>query len=222
MTNKNVEFKNKLEKYIQRRLKEMDEVYALKYIEHRKTIQSFHNSLDKFNDREIAILSTSLLDNYLETIIKDVYIHDKKVGSIFKDEHLLQSYYSKVNIAYFSGLIPKWLFHDLILIGEIRNKFAHKFTVELKLNDESIAQRIGKCELRPKTLDGERDYRLKFVIIIAVAASVLKMLDATLENLRPPKLMEIMNMNEMDYQKMVLTKDEIKNITNKALKSDRH
>lgn len=75
-------------------------------------------------DRAFAIVVASVLDDLLEDIIKASYIKDPKVKSLFKDDHILQSFHSKIHIAYFSGLIPEFMYCDLKLVCQTRNKFA--------------------------------------------------------------------------------------------------
>lgn len=217
MASRKSNYKYLLEKYIESKLKQVDDAFKSKWAEMDKELAPFLDSLGKFSDRELVILSASLLDDYLEKIITASYIKDERVKSIFKDEHVLQSFYTKINIAYFSGLIPKWLFNDLRLICEIRNKFAHKFLAKLELVDEAITRKIDKCELRPKTMDGEKAPLLKFIIIITQAALALKSIDAILIYNKPPTFMDITGMNEWDYEKWALTKEEIREIAAKTL-----
>lgn len=216
MTSSKNNYKDVLEKYIGSRLKQVDDAFKSKWVEMDKELEPFINSLDKLGDRELVILSASLLDDYLEIIITASYIKDERVKSIFKDENVLQSFYTKINVAYFSGLIPKWLFNDLRLICEIRNKFAHKFLVKLELTDEAITTKIDKCELRPKTLDGVKAPRLKFIIVVTLAAALLKAINAMLIYDKPQNFVDIIKMNEWDYEKMALTKDEIREMTDKT------
>jgi hypothetical protein len=216
MANSKKSYGEAIEKYIESRLKQLDDALKFKWAEMRKELELFHNSLGKLGDRELVILSASLLDDYLEAIITEAYIKDEKVKSIFKDDHVLQSFYTKINVAYFSGLIPKWLFNDLKLICEIRNKFAHKFIVKLDLIDEAITRKIDKCELRPKTLDSVKSPRLKFIIVTTLAAASLKSINAMLIHNKPQNLMDIYRMNEWDYEEMALTKDEIIEIAAKT------
>lgn len=207
-----INYKDSVKKYIDDKLKQVDESFKLNWAEMYEELEPFMDSVDLLGDRELAIISASLLDDYLEVIITDSYIKNKKVKSIFKDEHILQSFYAKINIAYFSGLIPEWLYHDLKLICEIRNKFAHKFLTGLNFNAETITRKIDKCELRPKTLDSVKAPRLKFLIVVILSASVLKGIKAIISYSKPPNLVDICNMNKWNYEQMALTKDEIKEI----------
>ncbi|MBA7698755.1 hypothetical protein ES703_107437 [subsurface metagenome] len=171
------------------------------------------------SDRAFGIVVACYLDNMLEKLIRVAYIKDPQVSSIFKNEQILQSFFAKINIAYFSGLIPKFVYHDLKLICEIRNRFAHEVIAELRFTNEAIEQRIEKCELRPRTLDGGSAPRLKFVIIATQIGSLLRFLEMSLSKVGPPKLMELFKLDEMPFEEMALTKDEIIHILSKTATS---
>lgn len=110
------------------------------------------NAEKEQSDRALSIITTCWFDGLLEKLIRASYISDPKVNSLFKDEHILQTYFAKVNVAYFSGLIPKFLYHDLRLMGEIRNRFAHDVTAALDFSNERIMKRINQFILKPKQL----------------------------------------------------------------------
>lgn len=61
--------------------------------------EPFDAALEQGSDRAIAIISTCLLDNLLERLIRAFYIKDPAVKLIFKNDHILQSFYAKINIA---------------------------------------------------------------------------------------------------------------------------
>ena len=171
------------------------------------------------SDRAFGIVVACYLDNMLEKLIRAAYIKDPQVSSIFKNEQILQSFFAKINIAYFSGLIPKFVYHDLKLICEIRNRFAHEVIAELRFTNEAIEQRIEKCELRPRTLDGVSAPALKFVIVATQIGSLLRFLEMSLSKVGSPKLMELFNLDEMPFEEMALTKDEIIHILSKTATS---
>ncbi len=208
--------KDLIRKYASHKLRQLKSVFKSGWAEMDAELEPFLKSIDGMRDREFAILSSSLLDGYLEAIITASYIKDKKVKSIFDDEHILQSFYSKINVAYFSGLIPKWLHNDLRLICVIRNKFAHNFFVDLDFTSEIITRKIDQCELRPKTLDGVKAPRLKFTMVVMQAAGTLKYINIMLSYEKPPHLVDICDLNNSDYENMALTKEEIIEIAKKT------
>jgi DNA-binding MltR family transcriptional regulator len=180
------------------------------------TIEAIWGTFSDENDRALAIVAACHLDNLLEKLICSAYIKDPHVKSIFKDNNILQSFFAKINIAYFSGLIPKFIYHDLKLVCEIRNRFAHEVTSGLRFTDDAISNRINKCELRPRTLDNVSAPRLKFMIVVTQIGTLLQALERTLSHLAPPSIMDLCDfLNKLPYEEMALTKKEIVNVIKK-------
>lgn len=177
----------------------------------------FHESLSQESDRAIAIIVGCLLDTLLEKLIRAYFIKDKEVNKIFTDDHILQSLYSKIQIAYFSSLIAKPIYHDLIKICNIRNKFAHDVTANLSFSNKSISQIINNCELRPKELDDiystELDestcIRIKYVIVVQQILDNLCYSEQLLLRDKLPYPVEYFGLDKMPYDKMALSKSEI-------------
>jgi len=175
----------------------------------------FWDALEKESDRAIGIIAACLLDNLLEKLIRAAYIKDPQVKFLFKDDHILQSFFPKINIAYFSGLIPKLVYHDLKLICEIRNRFAHAITTNLTFSESSIAQRIDSCALRPKTLDDVFAPRVKFIIVVQQIVGLLGFWEKTLSKARLPNLVELFKLNDLPFEELALTKEEIIDVIRK-------
>ena len=85
MDNRKNSYKDVMDKYIESRLKQVGDALKSKETEMRQDLAPFLDSLSKYGDRELVILSASLLDDYLERIITTSYIEDERVKSIFKD-----------------------------------------------------------------------------------------------------------------------------------------
>ena len=171
--------------------------------------KQFQISLEQDSDRATAIISACSLDNQLERILRAFYIKDRAINMIFKTDHILQSFFSKINIAYFSGLIPKTIYHDLKIVCEIRNKFAHEFTANLSFNSDAISKKINKCEIRPKTMDDIPDFRIKFVIIIQQLIFYLFNYEHLLLVNKPINLVELYKLDETPWEKITLTQEEM-------------
>jgi len=169
----------------------------------------FWDALGKESDRAIGIIAACLLDNLLEKLIRTSYIKDPQVKSLFKNDRILQSFFSKISIAYFSGLIPKFVYHDLKLICEIRNRFAHSIAGNLTFADSSITQRINSLKLRPKTLDEVAVPKMKFIIVVQQIVALLGSWEHFLSKAKLPNLVDLLKSNEFPYEEMALTKDEI-------------
>ncbi len=110
-------------------------------------------------ERVDAIVSTCVLDERLERLLRTVMIEDKSVDELMNDDQTLQSFSSKLRLAYALGLLPKAVKKDLQYLNKIRNIFAHEAKVK-SLDDARVCDlcrnlsmaklRNGK-ELPPKT-----------------------------------------------------------------------
>jgi len=172
-------------------------------------LDPFWKALDRESDRTVAILAACILDDLLERIIRASYVKNPQVKSLFKDDHILQSFFSKINITYFSGLIPDVFYHDLKLICEIRNKFAHAVTAEFNFSDSSIVQRIDRFKFGPKTLGEFSEPRKKFRLVVSQIVGLLQVLEELLLKSRPPHLVEVLNLNETTFRHWGLTDTKI-------------
>jgi hypothetical protein len=147
---------------------------------YRTVMNEYGTILDRFEnetDRAVAILAVCLLDDQLKAVIQAFYVKDPEVESLFKDDHILQTFNSKVNIAYFSGLIPKPLCHDLKLVGKIRNRFAHTLDVDLRFSHPSIDRLIRGSTVGSFPLDELSVPRSRFTFIVAIMTGVLPLVE---------------------------------------------
>jgi len=186
--------------------------WSEEYKKERESANPFIEALGSESDRTVGIVSAILLDNWLERLIKYSYIKDSKVNTIFKDEHILRSFYAKINIAYFSGLIPKVFYHDLKLICDIRNKFAHNVTADLKFDDEIIKQRINQFSQISEELVKIYSPKLRFILTVSAITGHLEALSLILSKIRLPTLVKMLKLEEMRFEDMILTPERMKNI----------
>ena len=170
----------------------------------------FLDQFSKESDRAVSILAVCLLDDMLEKIIQASYVRDPKVKTLFKNDHILQSFHSKVNIAYFSGLIPKVFYHDLQLIGEIRNKFAHAVVADLKFSHPMIAARIDKFELGCFQIPELSVLRRRFSFVVAQIVGVLRIIEQLvyLDKSRP--LINLYTSNEELVKRTLLPENKVR------------
>jgi len=134
------------------------------YVE--QIIIPWHDCLSENSNRSIAIVAGCVLDQLLEKLISAYFIKDKGVRNLFTNDHILQSLFSKIQIAFYSGLIARPFYHDLTNICKIRNKFAHHISANLTFQDASISNIVNNCELRPR--DPEiKSAKVKYIIIVA-------------------------------------------------------
>ena len=182
----------------------------------KKESDPFFNAFAKETDRAVGIVSACYLDNLLERLIRASYIKDPKVSYIFRDDQILQSFFSKINIAYFTGLIPQMIYHDLKLICEIRNKFAHAVIADLKFTDSTITQKIDGFAQLPPSVINIYPPRLKFMLVVVQVCTLLRDLEEFLSIARPPNPVELYGLNEWPLQDWILTPSKIKDIIQKA------
>lgn len=92
---------------------------------------------DEPNDRVIAVIGGAFLDTSLEHILRSFLPESEEVKKLLEPNGLLGSYGSRLKMTYCLGLIDKIIKDDLILIGKIRNKFAHDLFISFE--DKNIA-----------------------------------------------------------------------------------
>jgi len=176
------------------------------------SLKPFWEAIAKESDRAIVIVSTILLDNLLERLIKTSYIKDPKVNTIFKDEHVLRSFYTKINIAYFSGLIPKVFYHDLRLICDIRNKFAHDVIADLRFDDKRIVQRIDQFSQIHEEFIKIYPPKVRFLLNVSHIAGFLVVWCHLLPKLSLPNLVTMLKLEEKQFAELIMTPGELQNI----------
>jgi len=186
----------------------------LKTEELGKISDKFFQTVSKESDRAIAVLSVIYLDNILEKLIRLVYIKKPNVSSLFKNSQLLQSFHNKISIAYFSGLIRDVVYHDLKLIGEIRNKFAHSIIDDTDFTDKGMSQRIDSLIALPTEIKDIYPPRLKFILVVVHIGTLIRTDIVYFSKYKLPTYVECYNLNSFDYSKAILTPAEIAKIVN--------
>ena len=93
-------------------------------------LASFHmmfNEQQSTDDRTIAIIAASYLDELLEHILVSFMVDDEKeMKRLVSFDGPMGTYSSRTTSAYCLGLIPSTVRDDLRTVGKIRNKFAHQ------------------------------------------------------------------------------------------------
>ena len=101
----------------------------------------------KESDRASVILSATMLDNALETLLRTYLV---PIGS--QQDNLLEGRYApissfsaRIDLAHRIGLISTKLCRDLHMVRGIRNEFAHNVT-GCDFNNQSISDRIAELK----------------------------------------------------------------------------
>jgi DNA-binding MltR family transcriptional regulator len=101
----------------------------------------FIEALATESDRGCVLVAGAVLDEALELFLRAQMPQDKQsvdsvVDPLFKHPGPLASFWSRIRIAYALGYISPATFHDLELVREIRNKFAHDYVSATFSNPE--------------------------------------------------------------------------------------
>lgn len=128
------------------------------------------------SDRAAAILGAALLDECLRQLIASFLIDDStKVDKLLSVDRPLGTFSSRRLAAYCMGLIGEDEYHDLQIVGRIRNDFAHDLH-GLSFSTQAVADRCGELRV-PKALapiGGTFSARTQFTISIAFLTAELR------------------------------------------------
>lgn len=118
---------------------------AERYFESLDNLRSFHEQFNyQENDRAIVIVGMAFIEDLLLYCLESFFPeYGNKKSTVYRminHSGVLGSFSAKVDMLYCLGFIDKMVKTDLILLGEIRNLFAHKISITFE--DENI---IKKC-----------------------------------------------------------------------------
>lgn len=108
-----------------------------------KKIQEFSTQFKKESDRACVIMAAAALDEGLKLLIESSLIKNpSSFDCLFDGANApLQSFSSKIDLAYSLGLISTEFSSDLHIIRKIRNGFAHNLT-GCSFGDQSVHDRV--------------------------------------------------------------------------------
>ncbi len=108
-----------------------------------KAIKNLDAELERNSDRAVGILAGSIVETYLTSFLKGATRHR---GSMWQDRTHpsgpLGSFAVKIDLLYMFGLISDEAHADLVIVKDIRNKFAH----DLETEDFSTRSICDKCD----------------------------------------------------------------------------
>jgi mannitol operon repressor len=137
------------------------------------------------SDPAVALICGAVFDEALKDLILAFLIESSISPKLVNHRGPLATFDAKIRMAYTLGLVDKDEFHDLDLIREIRNEFAHK--LERHFEEPVIAR---KCRALRKKRFNLPDYELddspKFLLIKATLHILYNILDRTREVAEQP------------------------------------
>jgi DNA-binding MltR family transcriptional regulator len=169
------------------------------------------------SDRAISIIAVCVIDDLVKKLLKAVFIKNRKVDSLFNNEHILQTTFAKINLAYYLGLIPSVWYEDLLRLNRVRNVFAHSLTGKLSFDSEQIYKLLTKLKLGPRNLGEDRMAKWRFIITAQQAIDFLLIALHFYEKYRMNRVSEVLNFEKWNWQ-TGLTKDQLKEIGEKDKK----
>lgn len=96
-------------------------------LEHQDEIDAYYLA-DPAHQRAAGVLWPALVERRVDKLFDAALRPDKVVrNDLFQPSGALGNYAVKVRLAYMLGWFAKDMYDDLILVGKIRNRFAHAF-----------------------------------------------------------------------------------------------
>jgi DNA-binding MltR family transcriptional regulator len=92
-------------------------------------IRSFKEQFSLHTERGAALMSAASLDAKLVDVLKAHMINSSLKAMMFREGGPLGSFSTRIRLAYLLGIISKPVYHELEIVREIRNKFAHRLDV---------------------------------------------------------------------------------------------
>jgi hypothetical protein len=94
--------------------------------------------LAKSDDRTAAIIGATVVEARLRSALEKRFQRDEKIEKeFFRSSGAMGSFSAKIDLAFLMGSLTKDAWHDLDLMKDIRNKFAHRIDV-LDLKTQQI------------------------------------------------------------------------------------
>ncbi len=99
----------------------------------------FNESVLAADPLPYVILAVAYIEQALRTLLAKFFIDSSTSDGLLDFKGAIGSFKAKTDLAYSLGLIPKLLFQNLCVIGEVRNKFAHSH-VDVSFDSEEMIQ----------------------------------------------------------------------------------
>ena len=107
-----------------------------------KESMHLYDVLNNESDLACVLIATSYLDYALASLLKRYFIESSAVNKLLDPPGgALSTFAGRSDLAYCLGLIPKRLYQNLEIVGQIRNAFAHSY-LSLELNESEIARLV--------------------------------------------------------------------------------
>jgi DNA-binding MltR family transcriptional regulator len=131
--------------------------------------------LNKESDRGVALIAAAYLDATLESMLRKYLVDDAVVvDELFKHPGALSGFSARIRMAYCLGLIGPDLRHNLDIVRDIRNDFAHDIE-HTSFDTDSVRDRCSnlKSDVANSLLSKNAPARYRFALVVTILLNQL-------------------------------------------------
>jgi DNA-binding MltR family transcriptional regulator len=141
----------------------------------------------KETDRGVALLAAAFLDDVLDVMLRTFFVDDPEaVNKLVGSGRPLESFGSRTHLAFCVGLLGRDIYHDINLVREIRNDFAHRHPKNF-----TTAEIMLKCQklqvVRTLMADESCAFRDRFIATVVLIANHLMVQTEAIQHAAPAK-----------------------------------
>ncbi|MCY2952357.1 MAG: MltR family transcriptional regulator [Planctomycetota bacterium] len=153
----------------------------------RADVARLVEDFEKETDRGVALLGAAFLDDVLDVMLRAHFIEDGDVvNKLISPGRPLESFGARTHLAYCLGLLGKDIYHDMNMIREIRNDFAHRQPTTFEQ-----AEIGGKCQglqaIKVMMPDDGCSCRERFIVSVVLIANHLVIMIESMRHAVPAK-----------------------------------
>ncbi|OGQ86580.1 MAG: hypothetical protein A2512_10940 [Deltaproteobacteria bacterium RIFOXYD12_FULL_56_24] len=122
----------------------MGKAKLVKFEELNSDTQAVYDVLNGESDLPCILIGTNFLDQILASLVEQTFIKSSVAQKMLNPNGgCIGTFSARTDLAYCLELINKKQYHDLVAIGEIRNKFAHSH-LALSFMDQEIMEKCNQ------------------------------------------------------------------------------
>jgi DNA-binding MltR family transcriptional regulator len=141
------------------------------------------------SDRSAVLVASAAFDTHLERILLKHLLYESSKGKRLLNS-TLSSFSARINVCFCLGLLDENEYHDLNLLRDIRNSFAHNL-FECNFQNEKVIVAIDNliCVKNFRSENFKEETKLKFLLgVMLLDKSLIMRLNQTTKVQRPDKL----------------------------------
>jgi hypothetical protein len=107
------------------------------------------------SDRVVVIVGAAFLDAILERLIASFLIEGKESKEMFEYPNVFGAFGARIKVAYVLGLLTREEYHDLKIIKDVRNDFAHSMQGG-SFSEQSVADQCSRLKYSKRSFESWR------------------------------------------------------------------